>query len=396
MKPANSDLKKQYIFCCLLLAFITVCPLSTDIVYSQESTTTSSDQLPRVEIEAPRTSSGSSARATAGEGFGYDQPIPSGQPFSEYAPTTSEVVSATRGIANIATIPLAVSVIDNRGISSLGNTSVTEMLQGQTGLYTPSLSGTPINSSIVLRGFSNEAESRVAYLVNGRSLNIPRTELNTNFLFPESVERIEILRGDATIQFGNNAIGGAVNVILKNPRLNPGSYFGVEGGSWHTDREWAGINVVRDSIAAGVFLGRYYQEGWRIYEGNGVNIEPVTRPGPWTLQNFTGNFNWKINSSLTFDIMTTKSNQREINVGYIEKDQWDRRDIRNIAQQKFYGNGPDEKNDKVTIAKLLYEGGRIGRLETIGSARTYDRRILWYALGTFHGTGAATNTGSIR
>ncbi|MDD3471964.1 MAG: TonB-dependent receptor [Syntrophaceae bacterium] len=382
MKPANSDLKKQYIFCCLLLAFITVCPLRTDIVYSQESTTTSSDQLPRVEIEAPRTSSGSSARATAGEGFGYDQPIPSGQPFSDYAPTTSEVVSATRGIANIATIPSAVSVIDNRGISSLGNTSVTEMLQGQTGLYTPSLSGTPINSSIVLRGFSNEAENRVAYLVNGRSLNIPRTELNTNFLFPESVERIEILRGDATIQFGNNAIGGAVNVILKNPRLNPGSYFGVEGGSWHTDREWAGINVVRDSIAAGVFLGRYYQEGWRIYEGNGVNIEPVTRPGPWTLQNFTGNFNWKINSSLTFDIMTTKSNQREINVGYIEKDQWDRRDIRNIAQQKFYGNGPDEKNDTVTIAKLLYEGGRIGRLETIGSARTYDRRILWYALGT--------------
>lgn len=382
MESVILSFKKRNASLFVMLCLMLFSPMWADNVSGQETNTSASDQLPRVEIEAPRTSSGSSARATAGEGFGYDQPIPSGQPFSDFAPTTSEVVSATRGVANVATIPSAVSVIDNRGVSSLGNSSVTEMLQGQTGLYTPSLSGTSINSNIVLRGFSNEPQNRVAYLVNGRSLNIPRTELNTNFLFPESIERIEILRGDATIQFGNNAIGGAVNVILKNPRLNPGSYFGAEGGSWHTDREWAGINVVRDSIAAGIFLGRYYQEGWRLYEGNGVNIEPVTRPGPWTLQNFTGNFNWKLNSSLTFDILTTKSDQREASIGYIERRPWDKRDLRNIDQQKFYDNGPDEKNDTVTIAKLLYEGGRLGRLETIGSARTYDRRILWYALGT--------------
>ena len=348
------------------------------VSYAQESTPASSDQLPRVEIEAPRSSTGSTARSNTGEGFGYDQPIPSGQPFSDFAPTTSEVVSATRGIANIATIPSAVSVIDNRGIGSLGNSTVTEMLGGQTGLWTSGYSGSPIDSTVVLRGFSNEPQNRVAFLVNGRSLNIPRTEVNTNFLFPESIERIEILRGDATIQFGNNAIGGAINVILKNPRLNPGSYFGAEAGSWHTDREWAGINVVKDSIAAGVFMGRYYQEGWRIYEGNGIDNEPLTRPGPWTLSNFTGNFNWKINSSLTFDILTTKSDQRVASINYIDQARWERRDLRNITSP-YYDDGPDERHDTVTIAKLLYDGGRLGRLESIGSARTYDRRILAYA-----------------
>ena len=382
MKSESTTPKKSYNHFWISLWLLIIGPIWMVPAFGQEPSSATSDQLPRVEIEAPRSSSGSAARSTDTEGFGYDQTIPSGQPFSDFAPTTSEVVSATRGIANIATIPSAVSVVDNRGISSLGNTSVTDMLQGQTGLWASGFSGNPSDSSIILRGFSNEAPNRVAFLVNGRSLNVPRTEVNTNFLFPESIERIEILRGDATIQFGNNALAGAVNVILKNPRLNPGSYFGAEGGSWHTDREWAGINVVRDSIAAGIFLGRYYQEGWRVYEGDGVNVEPVTRPGPWTLYNFTGAFNWKLNSSLSFDIMTTKSDQRVATNDYIERNRWERRDIRNISQQRYYDNGPDERNDTVTIAKLLYEGGRIGRLETIGSARTYDRRILWYALGT--------------
>ncbi|MFH0958583.1 MAG: TonB-dependent receptor plug domain-containing protein, partial [Pseudomonadota bacterium] len=223
-----------------------MCLVAIERGVAQDAAPVPSEQLPSVQVQAPA-AGGASRAARSEEGFGYGDPIPSGQPFSDFAPTSSEVVSATRGIANLATIPSAVSVIENKGIRSLGNTGVTEMLQGQTGLWTSGFSGNPADAAIVLRGFSNEAPNRVAYLVNGRSLNLPRTEVNTNFLFPESIERIEILRGDATIQFGNNALAGAVNVILKNPRLNPGSYFGVEGGSWHTDREWAGVNFVKES-----------------------------------------------------------------------------------------------------------------------------------------------------
>jgi len=303
-------------------------------------------------------------------------------PFSDFAPTPSEVVSATRGgPANLATVHSAMNVIENRGVEAVGRTGVSDMLQGQPGLWSSGYSGNPFDASVVIRGFSNEAPNRVAFLVNGRSLNIPRTEVNTNFLFPETIERIEVIRGDATIQFGNNGIGGAVNVILKNPRLNPGAYFGMEAGSWRTDREWAGINLVRGPLAVGIFMGRYFQEGWRIYEGNGVDNEPVTRPGPWTLSNVTANLNWKITPYLTLDLMTTKSDQRVPYSDYIQREQWETRDLRNIYRQQRYDDGPDERYDTVTIGKLLYEGGRLGRLETIGSMRSYDRKSMTYASG---------------
>ena len=66
-------------------------------------------------------------------------------------------------------------------------------------------------------------------------------------VFPELIDRIEVLRGDGTVQFGQKAIGGTVNIIPKRPRQNPGTFWGAEMGSWHTDREWVASNMVRGS-----------------------------------------------------------------------------------------------------------------------------------------------------
>jgi len=291
------------------------------------------------------------------------------------------MVSATRGTANVATVHAATSIVENKGISSQGAAGLSDMLQGLPGVWTSSFGGNPFRSQIVIRGFSNESPNRVALLVDGRSLNIPRQEANSNFFFPEMVERVEVLRGDGTVQFGNKAIGGAVNVILKKPRQNPGIYFGAEGGSWHTDRQWAAINLVRGPIAAGIFLGRYFQEGWRVYQGNGIDPEPIARPGPWTLYNFTGSLNWKITPRLTLDVMLTKSDQRAPLSDYIQRLQWETRDLRDFQRQQSYDNGPDESWDTVSIGKLLYEGERFGNLEIIGSFRNYDRRTNSFAVG---------------
>ena len=92
--------------------------------------------------------------------------------------------------------------------------------------------GNPFDAPIAIRGFTNETTNRTSLLLDGTSLNMPRQEANTNFVFPELIERVEVLRGDGTIQYGDKAIGGAINVIIKKPRLNPGSYSGAEGGSW--------------------------------------------------------------------------------------------------------------------------------------------------------------------
>ncbi len=348
----------------------------------QDATPVPSEQLPSVQVQAPSTS-GSSRAARSEEGFGYGDPIPSGQPFSDFAPTRSEVVSATGRTENIAAVPAAVSVIENRGVSSLGRTGLSDVVQGQPGVFSMGgYSGNAFDAPIAIRGFSNETTNRTSILWDGANLNMPRTESNTNFIFPELIERVEVLRSDGTIPFGDKAIGGSINVILKKPRLNPGTYFGAEGGSWGQNREWAATNIVKDTLAMGIFVGRYNEQGWRTHYGNNDYDEPTTRPGPWSLVNVYGSLNWKIWPDLTLDVSHLISDQSVPNYNAIDKDRWQRRDTRDIRPDSYgyraFEDPPERRGDNLSMVKLLYNKKRLGNLEITWTGRTYDRSVPFY------------------
>ncbi len=340
-------------------------------------------QLERVEVEPPAQRT-QSTRGT-GQGFGYDQPVPSGQPIADYPLTPSEVISPTRGTANIATVPSAIDVVEKKGVSTLGENGIGEMVQGQPGTWASGYYGNFLTSQISIRGFSQtpNVNNRVALLLDGRNQELPLQENNTGFLFPEIIDRIELMRGDGTVQFGNKAIGGSLNVLLKKPRTNPGTYFGVEGGSWRTQREWAGVNAVKGPVAAGIFLGNYSSEGWRLFGGNGQNQEFVGRPGPWELTNVIANVNWEITPRLSFDLSYIYTKQRLANPNWIGIDQWDARDVRDVNESMASG-GPEERWDTNTIGTLFYDGGcRLGKLELIGSYRSYLKQNPSYMFNSW-------------
>ena len=266
------------------------------------------------------------------------------------------------------------------------------MVQGQPGTWASGYSGNTLNSQISIRGFSQTpaVANRVAILLDGRNMEIPLSESNSGFLFPEIIDRIELMRGDGTVQFGNKAIGGSLNILLKKPRTNPGTYFGVEGGSWRTQREWAGVNVVKGPFAAGIFMGNYNSEGFRLFEGNGQNQEFASRPGPWELTNVIANVNWKVTPRLSLDLSYIYTKQRLANPNYITMDQWDRRDVRNVDESRASG-GPEERWDTMTIGTLFYDGGcRLGTLELIGSYRPYYRQNPSYLFNNWDYFGSNT------
>ncbi len=353
----------------------------TSEVYAQEQT--EPERLRPVEVEppepAPRRSQSRSAQPD--QGFGYSQPIPSGVPFSDYELTSGEVVSPTRGPANLATVHSSVSVVENKGIGSFGHAGIADMLQGLPGLYVSGFSGNNFDQSIVMRGYSEPSVNYVSMMLDGVKTTIPRQELNSNFVFPERIERIEVIRGDSTVAFGNKSIGGAVNVILKKPRQHPGSHFGAEGGSWGTERQWASINLIRGPLAAGIFIGRYRQEGWRVYYGNGLDEEFVPRPGPWSLMNVSGSINWKMTPWLTLDITNHTSDTRKVQGDRLPWAEYQRGDIRDIGAStlNLYDDGPDEGWDSMWIGKMQFQRGNLGTLELLGSRRLYDRRVQLYA-----------------
>ena len=345
--------------------------LSTLPAMAQE--TGESRELERVEVEPPErrvTSGGTSS----GQGFGYDQPIPGGLERSDFPLTSSQVVSPTGRVANLATVPSAITVVENQGIDAQGRTGLVDMVTRVPGTYAGGYSAANMfNAQIGMRGFAATPASinRTAIIFEGRNMEIPRSEADTSFLFPEIIERAEVMRGDGTVQFGNKAIGGSVNVLLKKPRLNPGTYFGVEGRSWYGQREWAATNVVRGPLAAGIFCGMYSEEGFRVYGGDGQSEEFIGRPGPWELYNIIPSFNWKITPRLTFDVSYVHSMERMAAPDDVQLDRWDRRDTRDVSKGRADG-GADQRWDKIALLNLYYDGGILGNFEMKGFQRYYD------------------------
>ena len=154
------------------------------------------------------------------------------------APTI--IVSATRSEQNSITTPASISVISRQQIEASGAEHIVDVLRGQAGVQINDLYGDGSRASIDMRGFGSAASSNVLILVDGRRLNnsdISSPDLNSVSL--KDVQRIEIVQGSAGVLFGDQAVGGVVNIITTGSRGEVGT-IEATAGSYDT----VGLRVV--------------------------------------------------------------------------------------------------------------------------------------------------------
>lgn len=137
------------------------------------------------------------------------------------AETTNEVtdaerivVTATRSASDIKTIPGNPTVITAKDIADGHYISVPEALQKKAGLFFRNYADNPSQAMIDMRGFGDNSHGRVLVLVDGRRLNeADMSALNWSAIPLNSIERIEVLSGPSAALYGDNAIGGVINII---------------------------------------------------------------------------------------------------------------------------------------------------------------------------------------
>jgi iron complex outermembrane receptor protein len=146
------------------------------------------------------------------------------------------VVSAARTEQSTLTTPASITVITRKQIENSGARHVIEVLRGQGGVQINDFFGDGSRATVDMRGFGESAGSNTLVLVDGRRLNNPdigSPDLNSIVL--EDVERIEIAQGSAGVLFGDQAVGGVINIITRKPgalrhslKLSAGSYNTVD------------------------------------------------------------------------------------------------------------------------------------------------------------------------
>lgn len=129
------------------------------------------------------------------------------------------VVSASRSEQTDITTPASLTVITRQEIQKYQARNLSDVLRGRGGIQIDDLSGDGRNTSIDMRGFGASAGANTLVLLNGRRLNnsSDRASPDLNSIDLQAVERIEIVQGSAGTLFGNQAVGGVINIITKQP-----------------------------------------------------------------------------------------------------------------------------------------------------------------------------------
>jgi iron complex outermembrane recepter protein len=146
------------------------------------------------------------------------------------------VVSGSRFEENIERTPANIQVITKEQIQQSTSTNVAEALAqiGNVQITNNSGSTLGIGATPDLGGYGASASSNTLILVDGIRLNpIDSSSAPLNTIPLSSIERIEIVNGGASVQFGNNATGGVINIITKNGAQQASSV-GITYGSYGT------------------------------------------------------------------------------------------------------------------------------------------------------------------
>lgn len=134
-------------------------------------------------------------------------------------------VTATRGTRSVFETPAPVTVVEGARLREEAASSVADLF-----LELPGLDGDgvgPAQRRPVIRGFRGQ---RVLLLEDGLRLNNPRRRVDsgepTGLVWMSALERVEVVRGPASVLYGSDAIGGVVNLVT---RPAPLSASGVRG-----------------------------------------------------------------------------------------------------------------------------------------------------------------------
>lgn len=124
------------------------------------------------------------------------------------------VVTASRVEQQLADVNMSVSVITSEDIAKMSQAkTIADLLESKVpGIQVKNDGGQGIDR-IKIRG---EDAFRTLVMIDGQRISEQKSMSGVPLLIdPSQVERIEVIRGPASVLYGSDAIGGAINIITK-------------------------------------------------------------------------------------------------------------------------------------------------------------------------------------
>lgn len=215
--------------------------------------------------------------------------------------TKDVVVTATRTEADVKMVPNTVEVITADDIEKLGATDVYSALRLADNVQIMNTS-TGFGHRISMRGMSSDS---TLILINGQRTAIEDTETTQNLLALDrinvhNIERIEIIRGAASAQYGSDALAGVINIITKKSTGKPLVTVGATTGTTNMSNYYH-IDLGRQGKFSSTFDMNFSKDRqWTEHEVSGLPVKNLQ--GPKQSYNFSGTYELGENKNLNLDL----------------------------------------------------------------------------------------------
>jgi iron complex outermembrane receptor protein len=262
----------------LPLALLAATPSAAETAQPSQST-----ELPRVTVTSPPPSGRPGARPKQAP-RAPTQPAPA-TPVTTTPPTTplnTNTVTEVGGPLGLTSrqTPATVEIVDKEVIREQGYRTTTDTAQGFPGVTAGDGPGAPANFS--MRGFSG---TQINTLYNG--IKIGPSEMTNRIMDTYNLERVEILKGPASLLSGEGATAGAVNYVTKAPHTGPILNEAFTG--------WDSINGFRTGYGSG---GSTNVKGLDYrFDISRTNLNSFIDDAYTKLFNVSGGLNYRVNDS---------------------------------------------------------------------------------------------------
>ena len=188
--------------------------------------------------------------------------------YSYQPPATASIM---RGQARTQEVPQAINVVPAQVIRDQAPRNLDDALANVSGITQGNNFGGTADT-VMKRGFGDNRDGSIMRdgmpLVQGRALNA-------------GTERVEVLKGPASLLYGIQDPGGVINVVSKRPQLQPYTALNLRGSTYGSGKNGSGggldsTGALGDSpLAYRLIVDHEDEDYWRNY---GVHRESMVAP----------------------------------------------------------------------------------------------------------------------
>jgi len=170
------------------------------------------------------------------------------------------VVTPARFNQSVKEVIPSTIIIDRETIDRTWSGDIADLLRWHAGLDIGRTGGPGQQTSVFTRGTNS---NHTAVLINGVKMNSATTGAPAlEMIDPDSIERIEIIKGPRSTVYGSDAIGGVINVITKKLEPEKSASLKLSDGRYDTQEQGVDLAYGNDTVSGNFSYNQFDTDGF--------------------------------------------------------------------------------------------------------------------------------------